>query len=304
MRSAVELHLASCSACREELHVLEDVGSAFADFNVGEPPAQYFADYGAKVRARMQRTQPGLATGAYTLRPAGAAASEKRANWWRYATVFSVSAMAATFVMMFAAVKFVKKGPGPKVDAPGIATIIRNKALPKMLVMPGVQRASLGSPAPVEYVHDPLAPDLAQTLQKDEQRYGYFVFGEKTVGDDKPLFGAMLKTTRDVDRVVGDSIGLMVYDVVPGSPAERMGLRRNDIIVDVNGAPIENGGAKDAVKFLLSLRESGANSPITLQIVRPTRGENLYMLKRGTLGEYGDPSASGVDNSLPASAQF
>src|SRR6185369_8175824 len=55
LRAAVELHLAGCAACKNELQTLEEVGAAFSEFSVGEVSTQVFADYPRKVRARIAR---------------------------------------------------------------------------------------------------------------------------------------------------------------------------------------------------------------------------------------------------------
>src|SRR5476649_2620370 len=55
MRSAVELHVASCTECREELHTMEEVGAAFAEFSVDEAPVQRFAEYPRIIRERLAR---------------------------------------------------------------------------------------------------------------------------------------------------------------------------------------------------------------------------------------------------------
>ncbi len=46
------------------------------------------------------------------------------------------------------------------------------------------------------------------------------------------------RVTRSLDR----SAGLEVVEVVPGSPAARAGLRREDLVVDVDGVPVADAG--------------------------------------------------------------
>jgi anti-sigma factor RsiW len=285
MRAAVELHVAACEACRNELLTIEEVGAAFSDFSVGEPPAQHFANYGQRVRARMARTEPGVISGAYALRTTDAKPAAKRGRLLRFAT-FAVSTLAAACVALAVSTNFLNvKTPNKVAEAKAKSksrVVLAAKAPPQMrvLVPGGAQTVSQ------EFIHNPAEPKLLQTLQDDEKRYGYFVFGEKTVGDDRPLLGAYLKTTRDVDHVVDEKLGLMVYFVTPGSPAAAMGLQPNDIIVNINDMPINDGGAKDAVQFLSKIREEGAGKPVTLQIVRPIGPQHLFMEKSGVLGEY------------------
>lgn len=286
MRAAVELHVAACEPCREELHTMEEIGAAFSEFSVGEPPAQNFANYGMRVRARMARTEPGVVSGAYALRTVGSQPTAKPRRLLRFAA-FTVSTLAAASVVFALSTSMFHSSKEGKVAEAGTKAsrktrIVAAKAPQQMRVFVpgGAQTVSQ------EFIHNPTEPKLVQTLQDDEKRYGYFVFGEKTVGDDKPLLGAYLKTTRDVDRVVDEKLGLMVYYVVPGSPADAMGLQPNDIIVNINDMEINDGGAKDAVQFLTKIREEGAGKPVNLHIVRPVGQEHLFMEKKGTLGEY------------------
>src|SRR3954463_9930349 len=97
LRAAVELHVAACISCREELEDLQEVGSAFSEFSVGELPAQHFADYGQRVRERMARTEPGVVSGAYALRVAGTPAVKPPRKW--RAVAFAVSTLAAACVV-------------------------------------------------------------------------------------------------------------------------------------------------------------------------------------------------------------
>ncbi len=290
MRAAVEAHLSACANCRTELNEVEQINSVFGDYSVGELPAQHFADYGAKVRARIARTE---------VRPAPL---PLRRRWTPFVLTFASSAAAALLLLVL-----VHKTIQPKPTELASTSksrqtrILAQRTPSKMLVQLPGGAMRVGQ----EYIHDPGAPNLATQLQATEQRFGYFVFGEKPEGDDSHLLGVYLKTTRDVDHVVGDpAIGLMVANVVPGSPADRMRLRPNDYIVSIDGNKIENGGAEDAVKFLLQIREKGAGAPISLQIVRPSGNDHLFMVKNGTLGEYGDNSTGGVDDGLPVSTQF
>jgi S1-C subfamily serine protease len=44
-------------------------------------------------------------------------------------------------------------------------------------------------------------------------------------------------------RMLGRSNGIEIVEVVPGSPAARAGLRREDLLVDVDGVPVADAGA-------------------------------------------------------------
>ena len=81
--------------------------------------------------------------------------------------------------------------------------------------------------------------------------------------------------------------GLMVDRVIQGSPAWQMGLRKNDHIVTINGDAIKDGGAMEAVRFLLAVKELGPGKPIELHIVRPLNSQFLFLKPvNGVLGQY------------------
>lgn len=44
-------------------------------------------------------------------------------------------------------------------------------------------------------------------------------------------------------RALGRTSGIEIVEVVPGSPADRAGLRREDLLVDVDGTPVDDAGA-------------------------------------------------------------
>src|SRR5437016_13058450 len=54
---------------------------------------------------------------------------------------------------------------------------------------------------------------------------------------------AIQDLTPDIAQAIGTtySQGAVIARVEPGSPAERAGLRTNDLVVAVNGVPIRNG---------------------------------------------------------------
>ncbi|MCY3019900.1 MAG: PDZ domain-containing protein [Planctomycetota bacterium] len=269
MRAAVEQHLAGCDACREELRILGEIGAAFAAFPLDGVPAQHFDNYGKVVRARMARA--GGAAQASAWRPRGVRV---------YGLTFGVSALAAAslFLVLTRGLLPLQRGAEQTVANTPIA-----RAIP--LPTGGGGMVSVLAPGrDLAQMVDLGAPTAIKNLQETEGRCGYLVFGEAS---SRPLLGAYLKTTRDVDRAVDERLGLMVYDVVPGSPAHMMGLKKNDYIVTVNGTPVENGGAEDAANFLAGIATAGAGTPIKLHIVRNVNSEPLFIVKEGVLGHYG-----------------
>jgi serine protease Do len=76
--------------------------------------------------------------------------------------------------------------------------------------------------------------DLARVMYEMVRRYGRYV---------RPALGiyvvALNKALKTLYRLPTDR-GLLVVDVVPGSPAEEMGLARGDVMTRVNGREATN----------------------------------------------------------------
>jgi hypothetical protein len=286
MRAAVELHVAACDSCREELRLLEEAGAAFAEFAVGEPPAQYFADYGRIVRARMA---------------GGAAAASPKSRWRSrvsWGVTFGASALAAASLLLVLSrgLPVTEKEGLEVAEAPpalsAAQTVKRVELIPWTMPRngPTTLRVMKGPQTEAQDVILNLAhPDSMKQLETDEGRFGYLIMGEPTLPGQKPLLGVLLKTTRDEDKDVNkdERPGLMIYSVIPGTPAYAMGLKRGDYIVTANDMKVADGSAQDAASFLSSVVTAGADAPISLQILRPMSGGHMFMVKEGVLGKYG-----------------
>jgi membrane-associated protease RseP (regulator of RpoE activity) len=61
---------------------------------------------------------------------------------------------------------------------------------------------------------------------------------------------------------LADDVGVLVENVVPGSPAEKAGLRQHDVLVAVNGEPISD------LRALQKVVANGADKPIELKVIR------------------------------------
>ena len=78
-----------------------------------------------------------------------------------------------------------------------------------------------------------------------------------------------------------DVRGVIVGQVVPGSAGERAGLKQGDVIVDLNGQPIN-----DSNSLRNHVASTPPNSDVTLTIVRDGREQQL----KATLGEFKAPA--------------
>ena len=276
VRADAESHLAGCCDCRAELVILEEVGAVFADFNVGEMPAQHFANYGEVVRARM-------ATQAE--RKIVPIRAGRRTGWWKIGASAAVAAC-AVFGFMHFNPKTIKTRPttaiasrSPKLDT-RIPLFTQSTPVDVINVAAGLPKR--------DWVFNPEQPKLVmEELNSNETRYGYLILGEKVAPTKSPLLGVLLKTTRDEDRDMSKKgqFGLKVFDIVPDSVANEMGLMKDDEIVCINGLNVNSGSVEDAVKFLEVIHNLNKGAVITVDVVRQDKAGVLYLQRRGVLGE-------------------
>jgi predicted metalloprotease with PDZ domain len=75
---------------------------------------------------------------------------------------------------------------------------------------------------------------------------------------------------------LGDGEGLLVTEVLPGSPAEKAGLKKNDILVKIDGKPVKG---EDSLSKFMSSAKAGQEASLTLlrkskpQTIKVTIGE-------------------------------
>ncbi len=286
MRSAVELHLAGCMECRDELLAMEEVGLAFSEYSVGEPPAQVFADYPRIIRERLAREN--------SLRvPTRNVFSRNKRSVF---LTLGVSGIAAALAFA-ASLKFLATHKTDGVATTNIKHLpmkdIDKSALKNMPVslrlqhrLPGGSEAQFVSS---DFTLNPQEPSRMKQIQDDVDLYKYVILAERPENGEQALFGAYIKTTREVDTADdGQGVGgIVVFDVEPGSPAARMGLRKNDRIVTINGMAIDDGGPQEAVNFLTGIRHLGKGAPVTLHVLRAA-GSQWFFMKPPTvtLGDY------------------
>jgi hypothetical protein len=287
MRSAVESHVASCPACAAELDVLEQIGAAYSEFSVAELPAQHFASYGRVVRERMAGTASG--------RKGGARVIQAAPSFWRRWVLPTAGTAAAACAAFFASNELFDSSPARSGSNKPLTTAhasngnrlpIRN--LPNTPTPMTYSVPTASGVQPVDVVLNPREPSSLKKIEADEGRYGYVVLGEKPAPGGRPLLGVLLKTTRDVDRdQQHDPWGLMVWNVIDGSPAAIMGLQPGDYIVQANDAEFNSGSSQEAAAFFAALSQGKPGDQITLHIVR--KSGNLFAYHKpmsATLGEY------------------
>ena len=286
--AAIEFHLTTCESCQAQLSELTEVGAAFAEFEVGAPAENHFAEYGKIIRARVAKEPGRILKGDF--RP-------QVPIWRRSLKAVAATGLAASLAFvamreMYPARTRIEVAANRE-NLPLIAAAKNNKEPVKVAkIKEHVRAPAPTGPMPME-LYMPVGQELvAQNFFKDvskarvselppEGKVGYFVMGERS------LLGAYLKTTRDTDPVEGmEPRGLMVYSVVPNSPADAMGLRKDDYIVNINDVDVNHGGAEEALKFLSYLQKQGGGVAVTLLVVR-REGTHWCFLKplQGVLGE-------------------
>ncbi|PIK91723.1 serine protease [Synechococcus sp. 65AY6Li] len=71
--------------------------------------------------------------------------------------------------------------------------------------------------------------------------------------------------------------GVLIGEVVPGSPAEQVGLRKGDVIVEIDGQPI-----RDAEQVQQLVDATGVGKTLTLRVIRDGQ-VRIFQVKTGVL---------------------
>lgn len=90
---------------------------------------------------------------------------------------------------------------------------------------------------------------------------------------------------KDVSKFLGisDKFGLVISDIIKDSPAQKAGLRKGDIIVGMNGKPLErlNSDNDSREKFVMALRAAKPGEKISLSVVREAGGQETVGVVMG-----------------------
>jgi S1-C subfamily serine protease len=93
---------------------------------------------------------------------------------------------------------------------------------------------------------------------------------------------AMTGLNKDVAEELGlkDQPAIELGDIIKGTPADKAGLKSGDVIVKVNGQPLERGDAPEELPMILvrQLRRMNVGDEVTLSLMR-TKGEPLADVK-------------------------
>lgn len=271
-REGVEAHLSVCAACRAEVRELSEVGLAFAEFDVGERPAQDFERYAQAVRARMSSDEKVIPLP----RRGSAPGRERQApGWLSWLGLTGASAAAAVLAVMASAQFFPAAQRAPLViqqeSAAEVAQGEGSKLFADLKPLPRQQPFRQLSANPVETVTFGLrsqavgeqvvnlgrdAADTVKYLNQTLEREGTVLFLEKTAGDAPQRLGALLAVSKDEKaNPEGCQNGLAVFDVLPGGPAYLAGVRKGHYIIAINGLRFEKSTLPEAIKFINALHQ-------------------------------------------------
>ena len=107
-----------------------------------------------------------------------------------------------------------------------------------------------------KYIDDPPQEDHADA-DKDDAWLG--VFTQPLTDDMAEYWG------------IPEEGGIVVNTVVPESPAFRAGLQMGDVIIDANGVTLSAKQDREVLGFTKLIRETGADTEITLRYYRGGR---------------------------------
>lgn len=109
--------------------------------------------------------------------------------------------------------------------------------------------------------------------------------------------------SRELVKAYGGSQGVFVLDVRPDSPAEKAGIKTEDIVTSIDGKPIKNG--QDLVE-IVSAAPIGSN--LSLGVLHEGKKENLKVMvgDRAKLVEEGEAASEEKEPGAvePANAKF
>jgi hypothetical protein len=115
--------------------------------------------------------------------------------------------------------------------------------------------------APEGSVEDVVAPTETRMVASDEFEIGSEDLEELQAMNDDEIYSAV--RTQPARDALQNVRGLRITEIRDGTLFDRVGLKKDDIVLSVNGIP-----AKDRADLLTKLRDSEASSTVTVDIER------------------------------------
>lgn len=281
-RTRLEAHVDACAECTRALNDLSEVGAAFAEFSVGEKPAQDFADYATLIRERIVaeggETRP-LFPELKLVAPAPAPSPKRGPGWSAWLGMAATSAAAAAVMVGVLNWSPSKVEPGPVAErSEPVATIGSGYVPPGDIVPINPGRDSDVMPVGGGMQLNSAEPKATNVQLKAELSNSEL---QRLLGIDL----GVLASEPDADSPKG----LTICRVFDGSPADAAGLRRGDRLTALNGFELGHTSDIEAKALLLGLMKIGKDNIAQLDYARPSGTvKGMWMLKRGyaTLGKH------------------
>lgn len=104
----------------------------------------------------------------------------------------------------------------------------------------------------------------------------------------------------DDPRIPKGSHGVMIAKVLPNTGAERAGLEKGDIIIELDGAPLEGSGPDLFLNFSAIIRKTGPGEQLNLTILRPSEGVFEVTATLGPVPQSSFDTVQGMREIMPA----
>ena len=82
----------------------------------------------------------------------------------------------------------------------------------------------------------------------------------------------------DDDRIEAGHVGIKVARIIPDTAAEKIGLKKNDVIIALDGEPIRATGSRVTITFGESIRVRRPGTPMTLSVLRGNSGFDIEVI--------------------------
>lgn len=106
-------------------------------------------------------------------------------------------------------------------------------------------------------------------------------------------------THADDPRIPEGGVGIVIGRVLPNTGAERAGLQANDIIIGLDGLPLEGDATQAFANFSAKIRTTGPGGQLHLTILRPNDGVFDMTATLGPVPRSSYASTNGMREIVP-----
>ncbi len=104
----------------------------------------------------------------------------------------------------------------------------------------------------------------------------------------------------DDPRIPEGNYGVVIDRVLPDTGAERAGLKKGDIIIELDGAPLEGVGNELFLNFSAIIRKTGPGEQLNLTILRTDDGVFEVTATLGPVQQNSFTTVAGMNEIIPA----